>query len=262
MRKLTLFSLTALTAAFVAGVPAMTSQAAMYQIPIGISGQDCQNLFNGGSFNGGSFNIGNLGNGIIFGINGDDCQIGGGNINMPALPGGSTNMPMLPGGDINIPALPGGDTNMPMLPGGDTDMPALPGGDTNMPTVPESGSYAEQILNLVNAERSKAGLSALTLDASAERAANIRAQEIQQSFSHTRPDGSNFSTALSQAGVSFRTSGENIAYGQNSAEEVMQGWMNSSGHRANILNRNFTSIGIGHVEDARGTDYWTQLFFN
>lgn len=242
MRKLTLFSLTALTAAFVAGVPAMTSQAAMYQIPVGISGQDCQNLFNGGSFNGGSFNIGNLGNGIIFGINGDDCQLGGGNINMPALPGGSTNMPMLPGGDIN--------------------MPALPGGDTNMPTVPESGSYAEQILNLVNAERSKAGLSALTLDASAERAANIRAQEIQQSFSHTRPDGSNFSTALSQAGVSFRTSGENIAYGQNSAEEVMQGWMNSSGHRANILNRNFTSIGIGHVEDARGTDYWTQLFFN
>ena len=114
---------------------------------------------------------------------------------------------------------------------------------------------------LVNEERAKAGLSPLTLYTRAASAAAVRSGEIQTSFSHTRPDGSSFSTALTQAGVNYRSSGENIAYGQTTPEQVMNSWMNSSGHRANILNVDFTSIGVGYTQSSSGTPYWTQLFF-
>ena len=91
-------------------------------------------------------------------------------------------------------------------------------------------------------------------------AANVRAKEIKQKFSHTRPDGSSFSSVLREQGVSFRGSGENIAWGQKSPEQVMNAWMNSDGHRANILNKNFKNIGVGHYVDANGVNYWVQLF--
>ena len=118
------------------------------------------------------------------------------------------------------------------------------------------------VLKLVNEERAKAGLPVLALHAGATRAAQQRAGEIETAFSHTRPDGSNFTTALTAAGVTYRAAGENIAYGQKSAGQVMQDCMNSAGHRANIMNGNFTSIGIGHYKSAAGVDYWTQLFIN
>jgi uncharacterized protein YkwD len=124
----------------------------------------------------------------------------------------------------------------------------------------ELHSYAVQILNLVNAERTKAGLTELKLDLNITAAANVRAKEIKQSFSHTRPNGKNFSSALTEQGVSFRRSGENIAWGQKSPEQVMNGWMNSSGHRANILNSSFENIGIGYYQDTNGVNYWVQLF--
>ena len=95
---------------------------------------------------------------------------------------------------------------------------------------------------------------------SVQAAAQIRAKEIETSFSHTRPDGSSFSTALTQQGVTYRGSGENIAWGQKTPEQVMNGWMNSDGHRANILNKNYTTIGVGLYQNASGTNYWTQLF--
>lgn len=119
---------------------------------------------------------------------------------------------------------------------------------------------AEQVVALVNAERAKVGLSALTIDADVTAAANVRAKEIKQSFSHTRPDGSSFSSALKEQGVSFRGSGENIAWGQKSPEQVMNGWMNSDGHRANILNKNYKNIGVGYYQDENGVNYWVQLF--
>lgn len=124
----------------------------------------------------------------------------------------------------------------------------------------EALSYAEQIVQLVNKERAKAGLPALEMNAEITAAANVRAKEIKQSFSHTRPNGSSFSSALKEQGVSFRGSGENIAWGQKSPEQVMEGWMNSDGHRANILNKNFKNIGVGHYQDANGVNYWVQLF--
>ena len=127
---------------------------------------------------------------------------------------------------------------------------------------PGAETPAAQVLALVNAQRARAGLGSLSLDPEASKAAGVRAREIQISFSHTRPDGRDFSTALSEAGASFRASGENIAYGQRLAEQVMDVWMNSAGHRANILNPGYSRIGIGHVKDSRGVDHWVQLFLN
>lgn len=152
-----------------------------------------------------------------------------------------------------------------MLPDNSLPSPELP--DNSLPT-PDQPSDENQdeavgaVLKLVNEERAKAGLPALTLHAGATRAAQQRAGEIETSFSHTRPDGSNFTTALTAAGVSYRAAGENIAYGQKTAKQVMQDWMNSAGHRANIMNANYSSIGIGHYKNAAGVDYWTQLFIN
>lgn len=91
-------------------------------------------------------------------------------------------------------------------------------------------------------------------------AAQVRAVECEQSFSHTRPNGTSFSTALKEQGVSYRRAGENIAWGQRSPEEVVNAWMNSEGHRANIMNSNFTKIGVGYYQNANGVKYWSQLF--
>ncbi|MGN0335537.1 MAG: CAP domain-containing protein [Lachnospiraceae bacterium] len=138
------------------------------------------------------------------------------------------------------------------------DTPQEPDTDTSEENTPLS--YAEQVVNLVNEERAKAGLPALTMDADITAAANVRAKEIKQQFSHTRPDGSSFSTVLKEQGVAFRGSGENIAWGQKSPEQVMNGWMNSEGHRANILNKNFKNIGVGYYQDENGVNHWVQLF--
>jgi uncharacterized protein YkwD len=122
-------------------------------------------------------------------------------------------------------------------------------------------SYANQVLNIVNQERAKAGLPALTTNKTLQAAANKRAQEIVQSFSHTRPDGSSCFTVLNDYGISYRSAGENIAYGQRTPAEVMNGWMNSPGHRANILKNGFGKVGIG-VYKVNGVLYWTQEFTN
>lgn len=139
-----------------------------------------------------------------------------------------------------------------------------PSEDTNTPeNKPEADkelTFAEQVVELVNQERTKAGLNAVTLDKSIASAALVRAKEIETSFSHTRPNGSKFSTALTEQGVTFKEAGENIAWGQKSPEAVMQAWMNSEGHRANILNKNFTKIGVGYYQNASGRNFWTQLF--
>ena len=150
--------------------------------------------------------------------------------------------------------------NRPILP--DTDQPEeeLPGGDADQDS--EALSFARQVAELVNEERARNGLSPLTVHTGAEKAAAVRAREIQTSFSHTRPNGSSFSTALTEAGASFAVSGENIAYGQRTPAQVMEAWMNSAGHRANILNPSFRQIGVGYAESASGIGYWTQLFID
>lgn len=145
-------------------------------------------------------------------------------------------------------------SNPPAVESPDTQKP-----DENVPDK-ETLSYAERVIELVNEERAKAGLPALTMDENVTAAANVRAKEIKQKFSHTRPDGSSFSSVLNQHSVSFRGSGENIAWGQKTPEQVMNGWMNSDGHRANILNKNFKNIGVGYYQDENGVNHWVQLF--
>ena len=116
-------------------------------------------------------------------------------------------------------------------------------------------TYASEVLELVNKERTANGLKALTMTRSLTDGAMLRAAETTVSFSHTRPNGESCFTAFEWT----TAAGENIAYGQKSPEQVMQGWMNSSGHRANILNSSFTTIGIGCFEYG-GRLYWSQAF--
>jgi uncharacterized protein YkwD len=142
-----------------------------------------------------------------------------------------------------------------------TTKPAPTTKPTPTTTNPSNKNFADEVLRLVNVERAKAGLSAYTTNSAISAAANKRAQEISKSFSHTRTNGTSFSTVLTEYGVSFRTAGENIAYGQKTPQEVVTGWMNSPGHRANILNANFNKIGIG-VYQSGGVIYWTQEFTN
>ncbi len=123
-----------------------------------------------------------------------------------------------------------------------------------------NGTMASQVLQIVNAERAKNGLGALKLNTNVAKAAQVRATEIVTQFSHTRPNGQDPFTALKEAGVSYSAAGENIAYGQPDAQSVMTAWMNSPGHRANILNSRFTQIGIGVYKDSKGVYYWTQEF--
>ncbi|MBO5336031.1 MAG: hypothetical protein J6A94_02730 [Lachnospiraceae bacterium] len=145
----------------------------------------------------------------------------------------------------------------------EVDAPEADAPETNLPEVeiPEiEHAFIREVVDLVNAERAKEGLSPLTLDTKVSAAAQVRAKECEQSFSHTRPNGSSFATALKEQNVSYRNAGENIAWGQRSPEAVMKAWMNSSGHRANIMNANFTTIGVGYYRNANGTNYWCQLF--
>lgn len=120
-------------------------------------------------------------------------------------------------------------------------------------------AYAKQVAELVNKERAANGLSALKFSDKLSEAAIVRAQEIQTTFSHTRPDGTSCFTAMTEKGIKYTSAGENIAYGQKTPEAVMNSWMNSSGHRANILSKNYDYIGVG-VTYKNGTYYWTQFF--
>ena len=120
-------------------------------------------------------------------------------------------------------------------------------------------SAASEVVRLTTSARSQNGYAALVEDGALSEAAAVRAREIARSFSHTRPSGASFSSALSESGVSYLRAGENIASGQKSAFEVVNAWMNSPGHRANILNSSYSRIGSASV-NIDGTLYWVQLF--
>ena len=206
------------------------------------------------------------------------CEMGEGVIqpDLDFIFGSCPDLPDHPDYEVNpeLPQLPEADT--PILPdiGVEPEIPVLPDvPDVEIPEQPEvpelpdepdtevetpDTSLAGQVLSLVNSERAKYGLSPLTYDSVLSRAADIRAVEIKSLFSHTRPDGTSCFTVLDEVGYSYRKAGENIAYGQQSAKEVMDAWMNSEGHRANILG-DYDYIGIG-VYESGGTIYWSQMF--
>ena len=115
--------------------------------------------------------------------------------------------------------------------------------------------YAWQTLLLTNKERAKQNLLPLSAFPALQAAANIRAEELTEEYSHTRPNGSSCLTALEQCGLTTATAGENIARGQSTAQTVVNDWMNSPGHRANILTTDFNHGGMGYC-----SDHWVQLF--
>jgi uncharacterized protein YkwD len=119
----------------------------------------------------------------------------------------------------------------------------------------------DEILALVNTERSAAGCGPLAIHSALNTAAQGHADDMAANgyFSHTSQDGRSLADRISQAGYSYQTAGENIARGQPSATEVMDAWMNSSGHRANILNCSFEDLGVGYTE-ASGGPWWVQNF--
>lgn len=125
--------------------------------------------------------------------------------------------------------------------------------------VVRTDSFSEEVVILVNEERRKFGLMPLKPSASLMYSAKIRVNELPTKFSHTRPDGSSCFTAVR---TSYRYVGENIAAGQRTPAAVVEAWMNSKGHRENILNSRFKEIGIAYlsVPDNPYKCFWAQLF--
>ena len=123
-------------------------------------------------------------------------------------------------------------------------------------------AFQNEVVRLVNAERAKKGLAALSTDSLLMKTATVKSQDMAKNkyFSHTSPTYGSPFDLMKQYGVSYRTAGENIAMGQTTPAQVMDGWMNSEGHRANILNSAYTRIGVGVAQNSAGQYYWTQHF--
>ena len=143
----------------------------------------------------------------------------------------------------------------------DTSAPTENNQDQSTPS--NVSSIESEVVRLVNAERSKQGLSPLKMSAELSKVARTKSQDMADKnyFSHTSPTYGSPFDMMKQFGIKYNTAGENIAKGYDSAQSVVTGWMNSPGHRANILSPNFGTIGVGYVEK-NGTTYWTQMFTN
>ncbi len=130
------------------------------------------------------------------------------------------------------------------------------------PAAGSIGAYEQQVVDLVNQERAAAGLPALKVNAKLSGVAEKKAEDLRDNnyFDHQSPTYGSPFDMMKQFGIQYTTAGENIAKGQRTPAEVMNGWMNSPGHRANILNADFTEIGVGYVTDSNGGTYWVQHF--
>lgn len=119
--------------------------------------------------------------------------------------------------------------------------------------------FEQRVVELTNAERAKQGLPALKIDTELSKVARIKSEDMKKNnyFDHNSPTYGSPFDMMKKFGISYTSAGENIAQGQRTPEEVVQAWMNSAGHRANILNNGFTHIGVGYVESG---NYWTQQF--
>lgn len=133
-----------------------------------------------------------------------------------------------------------------------------PGGNTNE----DVSQFELKVLELVNIERNKNGLSALSLDTALSNVARNHSADMAKNnyFSHTNLKGQSPFDRLRGAGISYSYAGENIAAGQTTPEAVVNAWMNSEGHRKNILSKNFKKIGVGYYKGGAKRHYWTQVF--
>ncbi|MBS4217390.1 sporulation protein [Bacillus sp. FJAT-49711] len=120
-------------------------------------------------------------------------------------------------------------------------------------------AFEQQVVDLTNQERAKNGLAPLKVDIELSKVAREKSRDmsVNNYFSHTSPTYGSPFDMMKKFGITYRSAGENIAMGQQSPEEVVKAWMNSEGHRANILNSGYTHIGVGHVANG---NYWTQQF--
>ncbi|WMJ78834.1 MULTISPECIES: CAP domain-containing protein [unclassified Sedimentibacter] len=134
----------------------------------------------------------------------------------------------------------------------------------NSSTKSSNSSYEQRVVQLVNVEREKNGLNPLVLDSSISNVARAKSKDMADNnyFAHQSPTYGSAGDMLRNFGINWSAWGENIASGQNTPEQVVNAWMNSEGHRANILSTNFGKIGVGYVTDSNGTPYWTQMFTN
>jgi uncharacterized YkwD family protein len=123
-------------------------------------------------------------------------------------------------------------------------------------------SYEQQVVDLCNAERTKNGLPPLSLNADLAHMAHVKAQDMRDKnyFDHNSPTYGSPFQMMKTFGISFSYAGENIAAGQPDPQSVVNSWMNSPGHRANILNRNYTRIGVGFVSGGTYRTYWVEEF--
>lgn len=132
----------------------------------------------------------------------------------------------------------------------------------NIPASYQLSNAENSVITLVNQERKKAGLSPLSANWELARIARTKSNDMATNryFSHTSPTYGSPFQMIQSFGIVYSSAGENIAMGQKTPEEVMRAWMNSSGHRQNILNSSFTEIGVGLATNASGQNYWTQMF--
>jgi uncharacterized YkwD family protein/spore coat assembly protein SafA len=137
-----------------------------------------------------------------------------------------------------------------------------PGQKINIPEKSAYTGFEEEVARLVNVERANRGLKPLTLNWQLSRVARTKSQDMinKNYFSHTSPTYGSPFDMMKSFGIKYSSAGENIAKGQRTPQAVMTGWMNSPGHKANILNTSYTEIGVGVAKDSSGTYYWTQMF--
>ena len=121
-------------------------------------------------------------------------------------------------------------------------------------------AFAQEVLTLTNEKRAEAGLNSLSADQTLSEMAMHRARELEATYSHTRPNGENCKTIFKDYETDLRFYGENASKGQKAPEDVVQAWMDSSGHRDNLLREGAQYLGVGVWQDADGILYWEQLF--
>lgn len=143
---------------------------------------------------------------------------------------------------------------------------STPTTEPDIQTVPNTTSDLKtletEVIKLVNDERTKAGRPSVTENNELSSIARLKSEDFIKNnyFSHNSPTYGTPFDMMRQFGINFTAAAENIASGQKTAEEVMETWMNSSGHRANVLNSTYNQIGVGVARDSNGNLYWTQMF--
>lgn len=137
-----------------------------------------------------------------------------------------------------------------------------PGQKVNIPDLSGTKSIESQVITLTNQERAKNGLKPLTANWELSRVARYKAMDMRDKnyFSHTSPTYGDPFTMMKNFGITYTAAAENIAAGQATPQAVVQAWMNSAGHRANILNATYTEIGVGYAQGGSYKTYWSQMF--